>query len=405
MPRESFFSRIQAWFSGRFDGRYLAYILAEIGKWHPSLIRELICASCKLEKRAFRKPVFVPEYAFKGASGVRRADLAVFADEDDDEPTVLVEIKYRDKLLAESDIKPAQIDDYAHWRNSFNGRQILVLSRETLLLPGMPTLTWTQAARLLKRHAGSSDLAKALIEHLEEEGIVMQRVDPKALIGFLKRLLCPRNGTGQQVGNLHGPEEFARLLRNVKLLSARFNADFKEAWKKAGDVHNKADDPAGTKDASIDFEITPYIDTSMRLERLREDNGSLNPAARDGGLISVYARHALGSGKGWLRVGYGFQIELDNSARAEKGHFPAVYLYSWAVGQDFTGDKRIAAETRLSSFELITSKAEDSMDKLDKIASKMLLAVIEELLQNPQWLTTKQRFAVSLLKKSTAQKV
>lgn len=45
------------------------------------------------------------------------------------------------------------------------------------------------------------------------------------------------------------------------------------------------------------------------------------------------------------------------------------------------------------------------MDKLDKIASKMLLAVIEELLQNEQWLTTKQRFAVSLLKKSTAQKV
>jgi hypothetical protein len=36
-----------------------------------------------------------------------------------------------------------------------------------------------------------------------------------------------------------------------------------------------------------------------------EDDGSINSNARAGGSVSVFAHHALGNEKGWLRIGYG----------------------------------------------------------------------------------------------------
>jgi len=336
---------------------------------------------------------------------MRRADLAVFANSEDEDPIVLIEIKYRDKLIPADEIKPAQLADYEHWRSSAKGRQLLILSREALQTPGVPTLTWTQAARLLRRHSGRSDLAKALIEHLEEEGIVMQNIDSKALIGFLKRMLCSPNGAGIQVGNLDGPQEFARLLRNVKLLSARFNGDFKSAWKHAGAQHNTADDPAGTKDASIDFDVVPRLATKIKAEKLREVDGSLNAKARDGGAVSVYARHSLGSGKGWLRVGYGFWMNVEKGSSHEKARLPTVHLFAWASNHEFAGETRIYAEAKLSSFELVSSKAEDSVDRVETLASKRLIEVLQELKSTSKTISPKQRMAITLLLKSVGAKL
>lgn len=403
MRRDSFFSRIQSWFSGSFHGRYLAYILAEIGKHHPTLIRELICSGCKIGKRALADPHFVPEFAFEGRVGMRRADLAVFGCDGDDEPLVLIEIKYRDQLIPESDIKPAQLDDYMHWRASGKGRHLLILSREMLRTPGVPALTWTQAARLLRRYASDSDLAKALIEHLEEEGIVMQNIDTKALIGFLKKLLCSPIGAGNQVGNLEGPQEFGRLLRNVKLLSTRFNSDFKAAWKAAGTKYDAADDPVGTKDASIDFDVDNRINEE-KLGRRQSYDGSLDARVRNGGTVSVYARHSLGSGKGWLRVGYGFRFDVDKTNGHEKPRLPKAYVYAWAANNEFAnGD--IYSNSKLSSFELIGSKAEDSVDKVEVLASKRLLEVLEELMSISETLKPKQKMAIKLLVKSVGAKL
>lgn len=405
LPSDSFFSRIQSWFSGSFHGRYLAYILAEIGKYHPALIQELVCTTCKIDKKSLRRPRFVPEFAFEGKVGYRRADLAVFAGDADDEPAVLIEIKYKDKLTPGDEVKPAQLDDYCHWREAGEGRHFLVLSREMLRIPTVPTLSWTQAARILRGHAKGSDLAAALIEHLEEEGIVMQNVDLKSLIGFLKRLLCTANGSGVQVGNLEGPQEFSRLLRNMKLVSARFNGDFKAAWKAAGTKHDKPADPAGTKDASIDFEVSPFLAPSMKPENIRTSDGGLNPQARNGGTVEVYARHSLGSGKGWLRIGYGFRIEVTKTMGAEKAHHPKAHLFAWAVNDELLKADNPYSQVKLSTIELISSKAEDSVDKVDVLASKQLLNVLQDLLSTSKTLTAKQKMAVRMIIDSIRKKL
>lgn len=233
----------------------------------------------------------------------------------------------------------------------------------------------------------------------------MQNVDSKALIGFLKRILCSPNGAGVQVGNLDGPQEFARLLRNVKLLSARFNGDFKSAWKLAGAKHDSADDPAGTKDASIDFEVLPRLAAKIKDANLRAHDGTLNTRARDGGSVSVYARHSLGSGKGWLRVGYGFWIKVEKTSSHEKARLPTVYLYAWASSHEFAGDAAIYAEAKLSSFELISTKAEDSVDKVETLASKRLIEVLQELEANSTTTSKKQKMAINLLLKAIGAKL
>jgi hypothetical protein len=144
----------------------------------------------------------------------------------------------------------------------------------------------------------------------------------------------------------------------------------------------------------------------MKAERIRDEDGVLNQAARDGGAITVYARHSLGSGHGrYLRIGYGFRIEVDNSVRNEKKFFPKAFLFSWAVRHEFQGNGDIYSETRLPSFELITNKAEDSVDKIDKLASEHLLKILARVSEESRTLTPKQKKAISLLKTSVGTKV
>ncbi|MFZ5529189.1 MAG: hypothetical protein ACOZE7_21280 [Pseudomonadota bacterium] len=375
MKHDSFFSRIQSWFSQSYHGRYLAFILAEIGRQHPGVVADLLVHACPgISRQMLRNASFEPEYVFRGTSGRRRADLAVFANAEDDEPVALIEIKYRDRLIPESDVKPAQLDDYLAWERAAPGRYCLVLSREVLHLADACTLTWTKAAQLLQRQKGQSDLVAALIEHLREEGLVMQNIDEAALVGFLKRLLCTQRGSGQLAGNLEGPGEFAKLLKNMKLLSLRFNGDFKNARAGAGEKH--ADEPSNARGAVVDFEVANRFKVSPRRDLLDEETGTADGRLRIGGEAAVFARHSLGNGKTWLRVGYGIYVDVENGTRETKGTAPDCWFFAFASNDAHSGADRIEVSKKLSNFELITTKAEDSAEKLEAIAAELLLKVM-----------------------------
>ena len=399
MKKTSLFSRIQTWFKDDHDGRWLGVILAEIGRQCPQAIDDLLHGAFGWTKRSHPHLVLEPEWSFHVGGSLRRADLAVFNDSLDGLPIALIEIKYHDKLLPETDLTRAQEVDYLAWKNAKEGegRECLVLSRATLAIDGLSAMTWTEAARVLRKSSHNSDLVKALVEHLKEEGIVMQQIEPRALIGFIKRLVCPINGNGRLAGNLTGPQEFAKLLQNVKLLSNRFNGLFKDAWERGG----RADDlpseakQSGSKVALVDFEISGRL-KGPRERMVDEADGSINSHARAGGSVYVVARHALGNGKGWLRIGYGIWLDVDGSSSHEKGKHPKTGVYAWANCAEFEGDW-IESEHKLSSFDLITVKAEDSMDKLEVHVRKQLHKVIVELLERAKSLTPKQRKAAELL--------
>lgn len=398
MGRESFFSQLQSWFKADHAGRYLALILCEIGHYQPAALREILCDLWNIGCRSLPEMTLRAEYHFRGTKGTRRADIAVFAKPTDTEPIGLIEIKYRDRLTEETAVKPAQLVDYVAWANADISRRILVLSRETLDLGDVPARTWTQLAGMLRRRANGSELVALLVEHLEEEGIVMQNVDTRAVVGFVKRILCPWNGAGIQAGNLDGPTEFGKLLKNVQLLSDRFNGEFKRAWAEAGERHNGEDDPRGTKVASIDFDIYPRLKQKRGLADVFDEDGTVNNKARDGGEVDLYARHSLGSGHGWLRIGYGFRVEVDSSCSHEKERLPNAYVYAWANGQEIQRQGLdLVRQRKLSSFELITARAEESIDKVERLVRRQLATVLADLGERPELLTPKQRMAVRSL--------
>ena len=395
MKKISFLSRVQSYFAASYHGRYLAYVLAEIGKHHPKIVARFVCQTLGLSARQLGRPTLDPEYVFQGAQGRRRADLAVFAEGDAKEPVALIEIKYLDKLLPATETKPAQLKDYQHWVRGGRGRKLMVLSREVLAPDGFCAVTWTQAGRLLRTDSARSDLVKSLVEHLEEEGIVMQNVDSKALVGFMKTLLAPNNA-GRQAGNLAGPAEFGKLLHNVKLLSARFNPMFKEAWSLAGKKHNGENDPLGTKEASVNFDVHNYLKVPPKASLVEGDQNELRDAVRNGGALDVYARHALGSGADWLRVGYGFWITVPPRSSHKKGYHPSVQLYSWARGQ-WVSDSEQLSDGCSVKFDQITTKAEESIDVLDGAARKHLRTTLQALSSRSSQLTDKQITAIKHL--------
>ena len=129
----SFFHGIQSLFSAKYHGRYLATILVEVGRQHPDCLIDFFSRTTATAKRKFVAPRFELEYTFKGAAGHRRrADVAVFANGDDLEPILLVEIKYYDKPIEAQGIKPAQFEDYAAWVNSQKDKHFVAICREQL---------------------------------------------------------------------------------------------------------------------------------------------------------------------------------------------------------------------------------------------------------------------------------
>ena len=241
-----------------------------------------------------------------------------------------------------------------------------------------------------------------LIEHLEEEGIVMQEVDAKQLIGFLKRMVCSHSGAGVLAGNLDGPHELSKLMRNVKLLSARFNPDFKAAWQEAGEKFDPAKEREGSKEASVDISVMPRVNTGFDREKLVDEDGNIHWKARDGGDVFVRAQHSLGNGKHWLRVGYGFWLCVDKSVSHRKPHLPKAFIYAWSQGGWQAGGSELYSEKTVN-FELITDKAADSMDAIEAKTAKQVKTVLDQLKDNAASLSPKQNYAISKLRKKLAR--
>lgn len=394
MQSEGFLTRIQGWFGAGNHGRYLGIVLAEIGARHPQVIAALISAGCGLPRTAIKSLRVEPEWVFRTSSGYRRADLAIFDSADaSEDPVALVEIKYYDKPIPAQGVKPAQLDDYLDWQDDDSRRVVLVLTRETLSHPRLFTMRWTEAARVLRQFCDRSEFVDALVKHLESEGLVMQNINGKFLIGFLKRLLCGRNGAGQLAGNIDGPAQFSRLLSNVKLLSGRFNADFREAWTEAG---GGVDGP-GTKVASIDFDISNRLG-SRNEEKLFEDQKShwVKSSAKDGGYIEVFARHAVKSGSNWLRVVYGVCFYIDSDTSAAKP--PRVTLYANAWGESLP-EEGVKAKASSLAFAKLADGAELASDKLEAMLVPKLDELFGKLLGDGYKLTSIQRKALRRLQK------
>lgn len=394
MHIHGFLTRIQNWFGAGNHGRYLGIILAEIGARHPQVIAALVGAGCGLPKTAIKSLRVEPEWVFHTSSGYRRADLAIFDSADTAaDPVALLEIKYYDKPIPAQGVKPAQLDDYLDWQDGDSRRVVLVLTRETLSHPRLFTMRWTEAARVLRPFCARSEFVDALVKHLESEGLVMQNIDGKSLIGFLKRLLCGRNGSGQLAGNIDGPAQFSHLLSNVKLLSGRFNADFRESWTEAG---GGVDGP-GTKVASIDFNISNRLRTRLQ-EKLFEDKSShwVKSSAKDGGYIEVFARHAVKSGPNWLRVLYGVCFEIDSDTSAAKP--PRVTLYANAWGEKLP-DEGVKAKSSTLAFAKLTDGAELASDKLEALLVPKLEELFGKLLGDGYKLTSIQRKALRRLQR------
>ena len=396
----SFFSAIKGKFSAKFDGRFLALILKEIGNRHPKPILLFISKVFGLSIRNLRKPRFETEYRFFGKSGnIRFADLAIFFNDDVD-PLLLIEIKYFDKPQLGNGSKPDQLEDYVSWKNSKpSNRNVMILSREMIIEKDIVTRRWGELARHLRKDRNNSDLIKMLCAYLEEEGIVMQNVDSKNLLGFFKRLLCGPSKTGVLANNLSGPAEFANFLTNMRLLSVPFDRHFKNAWQSASKKVD-GDSSKSSRIATIDYLIENRCNTEDPNKLFKGEDWLVHPSAKDGGWVTIFARYSLGHGQAeWLRVEYGFYFNID--AKSSQNNPPDPQLYARAYGAPFAKSKvdPIHFEKKIR-FNSITSKAESSTDKIEAMINVLLRHVISSLLNPDLKLNKHQKEAVKLLKKS-----
>lgn len=391
----SFFKSIQNWFGGDYYGRHLGLILQEIGTRHPSALTSFIAKSCGLTPQDFKRATFQAEWSFQGRNGRRRADLAVFR-EGDDEPSILIEIKYHDKPIPETSTKPAQLADYCSWQAT-NGdteyRKVLMLSRERYVEPRIHVERWNALVRHLRRIHVSSDLIDMLVQYLEEEGNAMQDVKGLALTKYMKRYLCNRE---MGANNLDGPVEFSNLLKNMQNMSGHFHIPFKDAWREAGLKLEGDEYERRSKVASIDFDVSNRL--KDRPGSVLDSAGCLRNDLKDGGAVHVYARHSMGHDKYWLRVSYG--IVFDISPGDSEGNPPSTYLFASVTGAAIKRAERHIEKRRKITFKWVTDDADAKSDKVEEYLSILILYVISELLASRVELLPQQRKGLKLLAKT-----
>lgn len=391
----NFFGSIQRWFGGEYYGRHLGLILQEIGQRRPEALTSYLAITFGLDRRALKGARFQAEYSFSGVKGWRRADLAVFL-EDDIDPFALIEIKYHDKPIPKTDTKPAQLSDYQSWRNrEKEKRYILLLSREMHSAPGIEIRRWTTLARHLRPYALKSDLVAMLVDYLQEEGNAMQDINGVCLTKYIKRYLCHRK---QGANNVEGPVEFSNLLKNMQLMSGNFHLHFKTAWKNAGIKLEGEDYSRRSKVASIDFKVWNRVKEGKVGKAILDDNNGLRDELKDGGVVSVYAQHALGHNSDWIRVRYGIDFNVaphDNEASP-----PVVSLFVNIVGRAV---QRAGADTfhsKSMQFKWVTTDAERGAEKVEKVFRELILESIESLCKQNVALLAQQKRAFTLLTKS-----
>lgn len=393
----SFFSAIQNWFSADVYGRHLGLIMQEIGAREPDALTSFLCASFHIPRKELKNARFQAEYSFKGLRGWRRADLAVFR-ANDDEPIILIEIKYHDKPLPETELKPAQLVDYRAWCNGRIGeRHVLVLSRELYRAEDLAVKRWDALTRHLRAHAENSDLVGMLIDYLEEEGNAMQNINGSSLIRYMKRLVC--NGEFG-ANNVNGPSEFSGLLKNMRLTSGVFHPHFKAAWRTAGQKVLGEEHVRRSKAASIDFSVWNHTKSLSLGRSAVDEHGWFDNRLRNGGNIDVIASHSLAHAKDWVRVRYGVTFEVSpGNAVADA---PITYLWADVRGARVRSSGAKIQKSRKVNFRWVTDEAERAAGRVEEHLSKLLLAVIDQTLDSNVPFLPEQKKAFKLLQKSLA---
>jgi hypothetical protein len=369
-------------------------ILQEVGSRQPEALTSFLKDVFAIHRDELRNVRFQAEYRFRGLRGWRRADLAVFR-EDEDEPFVLVEIKYFDKPMPETEVKPAQLADYAAWkRRKGAGHHVLLLSRELYRSEGIEARRWDALTRHLRKFSARSELVAMLIEYLEEEGNAMQDIDGRALTRYLKRLLCNKPGAN----NLNGPVEFAALLKNVQLVSGVFHGHFKTAWRSAGLSTEGEGYDRRSKVASIDFELWNRLKPVKNVEVLLDDDGRLWNEYKNGGTVFVFARHSLGHAENWMRVRYGMLFEI--TPENDENNPPKAFLRAEVRGRAIYNNGLAIHRERKIDFVHLTDSVERYSEKIETHLSKLILDVVGKTLDAKLHLNAQQKKALSLLKRS-----
>jgi hypothetical protein len=391
----SFFGAIQRWFKADLYGRHLGLILQEVGNRRPETLTSFISDVFSIPRRDLRNARFQAEYSFDGKRGRRRADLAIFR-EDEDEPIVLVEIKYHDKPLPETESKPAQLIDYQAWRNqNKDDRHVLLLSRELYRAEDIEVRRWDALTHHLRPFTEASDLIDMLVKYLEEEGNAMQDINGRALTRYLKRFLC--NGK-PGANNLNGPVEFSNLLKNMQLISGYFHGHFKTAWKSAGIKVEGENYDRRSKVASIDFDVWNRVKTVKEGRSLVDEFGGLRGDLKDGGRVFVFARHSLGHAQDWLRVSYGMLLDVTPDDNEDAP--PKTYLCAEVRGGALYRERMEVWSQRKVNFSWITDDAGRSSVKIEAHLNKLILDAIDQTLSEKLSLLPQQKKALSMLRRS-----
>lgn len=397
----SFFHGIQSLFSAKYHGRYLAIILVEVGRQHPACLVDFFSHTTGVAKRKFTSPRFEVEYAFKGAAGHRRrADIAVFANDEDDEPMLLVEIKYFDKPLEAQGIKPAQMEDYATWVKSQEGRHFVAICREQLSISIGAAVRWGDLANRLKLYISKSDLVRLLIDYLEKEGITVQQIETKPLVNFFKSLLCPPWGAGVLANNINGPVEFGKLQMNLKYMAGAFDPVFKRAWREAGEKVEGDDYAKTSRTATVGIDLRQRLKTIDNAKLFNGEDTYLRSSQKNGGTVTVFAQYSLGHGQSdWMRVMFGFffHVESDSNSTNEPSTIAFAEITGSKVGA--SGEK-IPYKDKKIKFSDVTTDAQASHNKIEIVFSKLLVDVVSKLSDQKLPLLKQQKIAVSRLLKA-----
>ncbi len=390
---KSFFGAIQHWFGADCYGRHLGLILQEIGRHQRKALASFISAECGIPMAQLRDARFEAEYTFHGTAGPRRADLAVFAG-DDDTPLALVEIKYHDKPLAETATKAAQMTDYRAWA-ARERRPVLLLSREPYAEAGIVCRRWNTLARHLRPYGEQSDLVGMLVEFLEEEGNVMQDIDKAVLLKYLKRHVCNRS---QGANNIAGPAAFGALLKNLQLMSGTFHLYVKDAWRDAGLKVEGEHYDKRSKSASIDFRVRGRLKSVADTASVTDEHECVRDELKDGGYVTAFARHSLGHAPDRLRLAYGvyFDVSPGNTADAPPATWLFAELYGTATEK---ADMNIYVERKID-FAWVTDKAELRADKVEEHLGKLICQAIGTALDAKLALLPQQARALKMLCKA-----
>lgn len=387
----TYISSIKNWFKAGYEGRHLELFLLEIARHRPEVMNGYLAKVLNIDAASFVGAEYRVEVPFRGQRSNRRADLAVIR-HGAAEPFILIEIKYHDKPLPETAQRAPQLDDYALWKTDTRrgARHVLVLSRELYDADGIVVRRWDHLARALREPAKTSDLVKVLVDYLEEEGIVMQKVDSESLQRYFTRLVCHSRNVGRASDNLDGPVEFAKVLKNLQMLSGTFTPRFKASWAEAGEQIDGIG--SRSKVATIDFRVRNRLKTDRPW---LDDDGELPSEAKDGGVIDVFASHSLGHNDEWIRIDYGMHFTVPGS-RDAGAH--AVELYVRARGKQFEPIRHL----QKVAYSVVTDKAETYVERVEGYLCTMLLATIDALLGEKKALAPKQRKALKLLQKDLA---